>query len=264
MSPAVGKRIDALESRLSDRDRQILDLVHRFRLLSGFHIHSVMFESHQARLTRRVLGRLVMLGALETLDRRIGGVRAGSTGLVYRLAPDGRRLVERWHGDSAGRVQRSSEPGARFVGHTLAVADIFVRLHAATRSQPFELIQFATEPACWRAFSSPLGEPRSLKPDAHMTCEAGNWEYRWFVEVDLATEGVSTLRRKFQAYVDYWQSGVEQAEAKVFPRVLWLTVGEQRVGRLRQVIDELPTAARELFQVAELGREVALMIEESA
>ena len=41
---------------------------------------------------RRALQRLTKLGLLATLERRIGGVRSGSDGLIYRLGPAGQRL----------------------------------------------------------------------------------------------------------------------------------------------------------------------------
>ena len=54
---------------------------------------------------RRVLGRLVRWEVLTTLERRIGGVRAGSSGLVYALNIAGKRLVTE-DAESLGRACR--------------------------------------------------------------------------------------------------------------------------------------------------------------
>ncbi len=56
-----------------------------------------------ARIARRVLARLTELGVLARLERRIGGLRAGSSGYVYYLGPAGQRLVAYWQGQAYPR-----------------------------------------------------------------------------------------------------------------------------------------------------------------
>lgn len=258
MSPAVDKRIAELELRLSPRDRQIIMHVARFRLMSGSQLLTVFFSQDQARLCRRCLARLVDLGALERLTRRIGGVRAGSSGHVYRLAPHGQRLVARWRGATGQRAQRAAEPGDRFVRHTLAIADLFVRL----RSLNGQLVRFDSEPECWREFDAGITGKATLKPDAYLVCTDQAWEYRWFVEVDLATEGTATLQRKCQAYVDYWRTGGKQADGGVFPRALWLTISDRQAQRLESIIEQFDRNEQRLFRVAMLGSEASVVTTE--
>jgi hypothetical protein len=261
VSPVDNWKLDELERRLSERDLQILGLVGSFRLMSARQLLLLMFEKKQQRLARRVLARLVALGLLDRLERRVGGVRAGSAGFIYQLSASGQRIVMRLSNLTDNtRVRRLREPSGRFVDHTLAVADLFVRLHVSAKSGELELLQFDPEPDCWRDFIGPFGVARQLKPDSFAALAEGEWEYRWFVEVDRATEGTATLTGKMQAYVDYWRSGVEQAETGMFPRVAWLTTTETQEERLRAVIDGLEAAAQPLFVVGGLGQEVGLLL----
>ncbi len=79
--------IDVINDRLSGRDRQVLRSVDEHQFLSARHIEALHFDSvapdARSRITRRVLVRLRGLRVLDTLDRRIGGTRAGSQGLIY-------------------------------------------------------------------------------------------------------------------------------------------------------------------------------------
>src|SRR5262245_2204849 len=90
---AVGQTAEGLGAR----DWAILTDVARLRVLTGRQIERLHFAQlggmHRDRTRRRVLERLVALQLLATLERRIGGVRAGSAGLMYVLGPAGQRLL---------------------------------------------------------------------------------------------------------------------------------------------------------------------------
>ena len=84
--------VEMLANRLSARDRAIIGQVAKLRLMSARQIESLHFtdadhESHlaAARACRRVLERMVQHRLLTRLDRRVGGLRAGSAS--YRLLP---------------------------------------------------------------------------------------------------------------------------------------------------------------------------------
>src|ERR1700730_16785722 len=90
-------RLAELETRLSDRDRDVLARVASLRFVSGAQLTPLCFgdlgdASAGARASRRALLRLPRLGVLARLPRVIGGVRAGSAGFVYRLGLVGHRL----------------------------------------------------------------------------------------------------------------------------------------------------------------------------
>jgi hypothetical protein len=249
-APRVGRQgVFALQQRLSERDRQVLDYVSQLRLLGARQIQTLAFpdERHAtpitaARSCRRVLERLTQEGLLARLERRIGGVRAGSASYVYTLTSLGQRVL-----DLDGTRRRLSEPSAFFVDHTLAVADFLVRLVVAARAGEFVLSEWQAEPECWRDVST-LGGRIVLRPDLFVMLLVGEYELRWFVEIDRGTEHLPTLIRKCRLYHTYYKNGVEQREHQVFPRVLWIAVDQRRAERLQEAITTDRRLATEIFR----------------
>ncbi|MDM2124352.1 replication-relaxation family protein [Mycobacteroides abscessus] len=215
--------MDSIASRLSDRDRRILRSVDEHQFLAVQHIETLHFDSvvpqARSRIARRVLARLRGLRVLDTLDRRIGGVRAGSQGLIYHVGVAGDRLIDH-------RTRRSGrlryEPSARFLAHRLAVADAHVGLVEADRARQFELADSAVEPAAWRSFTGLGAARRTLKPDLFAETATNEDLVRaWFIEVDLGTEHIPTLLAKCREYEAYRQTGIEQDRHGAFPLVVW-------------------------------------------
>ncbi|MDX1870716.1 replication-relaxation family protein [Mycolicibacterium sp. 120266] len=217
--------IDVINSRLSDRDRAILRSVDDHQFLTVHQIEALHFDSiapdARGRITRRVLARLRGLRVLGVLNRRIGGVRSGSQGLIYHVGVAGERLLER-------PVRRGArlryDPSARFLNHRLAVADHHVALITADRDSSLDLIDSAVEPSTWRSFTGLGSARRTLKPDlfAETATRGDDGLVRaWFIEVDLGTEHVPTLLRKCHEYEAYRQSGIEQDRHGSFPVVIW-------------------------------------------
>jgi hypothetical protein len=222
-----------LDGRLSDRDRQIIRLVGTLSLVSGSQLRRVCFASagsgrHDAQLARRALLRLVRHGLLERLERRIGGVRAGSDGVCYRLAPGAQRLIDFWDGAGLARGRRLPEPSPRFAAHRLAVSEICVLIREAAARGEADLLAFEAEPACWRRYVGPMSQVLTLKPDAFARVGVGDWELVWFIEVDLGSVGQAARASQAAAYRAYWRSA---AAGEVMPRVLWLCSDERVVSR---------------------------------
>ena len=220
---------------LSKRDHDIVATVSMLRLVTSLQLQRLYFvggaPASNARQARRALQRLVDLHVLTRLERRVGGVRAGSSGHIYRLDLAGHRVMQVTNG---GRARRG-EPGLPFVRHTLAIAEVYVRLVEAERSGTIEMIEFVAEPVCWRTFFGTGGARMRLKPDAFVRIGSGEFEELWFLEVDCATHGRVALDTKFRSYRSYWATEREQARwGGVFPRVLWLV---PTVPRLRQLLD---------------------------
>ena len=70
---------------------------------------------------------------------------------------------------------------------------------------------------------SGLGGRRLLRPDAFLALGVGDYEWRWFCEIDRGSESVPVILRKCHLYADYYQSGQEQAKhGGVFPTVCWI------------------------------------------
>jgi len=245
-----------LRQRLSERDEAIVRQVAELRLMSARQIQAIHFPDAErgsraaaTRARQRVLTRLIRERVLIGLERRIGGVRAGSAGLVLGLGPLGQRVLA-----LDGPRRRAYEPTARFVDHTLAAAQLVVDVTLAVRAGRLELLEHQAEPRCWREFSG-LGGRRLVRPDGFLVIGAGEYELRWFVEIDRSTESLPTIANKCQLYADYYQSGAEQAASGgVFPRVVWSVPDEKRAEQLRRVIARSNTLPERLFVVTNSDR----------
>lgn len=236
--PNVSARgVARLRARLSERDMGVIRQVAGLRLMSARQIQAIHFpssehrsESAATRARQRVLARLCRDRLLTALQRRVGGVRAGSAGLVLALGPMGQRVLT-----SDGPRRRAYEPTLRFFDHTLATAQLAVDLILAARAGMVELLSFQAEPQSWREFVDMSGR-RWLRPDAFVVLGSGEYELRWFIEVDRASESLPVIIRKCRLYTDYYQSGQEQAKHDVFPRVCWVAPDAARAERLREAI----------------------------
>jgi hypothetical protein len=227
--------------------------------MSGRQIERLHFtvEQHATALTaartcRRVLERLVSDRLLVRLDRRVGGVRAGSASFVYGLGPVGQRVL-----GLDGPRRRFREPTATFVAHTLAISELVVMLTLGDRRGEFELLELEAEPICWR----PLGS-QQLRPDLFVSLGAGDYEYRYFIEVDLGTESLPRLIAKCQTYDAYYRTGAEQQKHGIFPRVLWIMHDEQRAARLRDAIERSRALSPEFFVVTTNDVVFAVLIDQ--
>lgn len=265
MSRVSHARLVAIADEMTGVERQAVDVVARLKLVSHDQLARLVpfgpnaSRSSAARVTRRTLARLAELGVLGRLQRRIGGVRAGSSGHVYFLGPVGQRLVAYWDGDGLVRGRLRPEPGGPFVRHRLSVSELYVRVVEWARTGAVEVLGFDVEPECWRASMDGFGNRVVLKPDAYVRVGAGAYEDQWFVEVDLGTESRTVLARKARAYLDYLHTGTEQAEGGVFPRVLFAVTTEVRKEAVVEVLARLPAEYWSLFAVTKLEQAAAFM-----
>jgi len=243
-----------LEAKLTERDYAVLRSVSDLRFASGQQLACLHFagegnHASRARASRRALLRLAHLDFLTRLPRRVGGVRAGSAGFVYRLGPAGQHLAMRSGWQPQRRARRSPVPGTLFLAHCLDVAELHVLVIEADRSGRLELLELTAEPACHRTYTG-LGSQRVLKPDSYLRYGLGEYEYVFFIEVDRGTEGSRAITAKLREYLAYAASGTEQAEHGVFPKVLWTVPDEARAAVIEDCTDQLPASDRELFAVA--------------
>lgn len=251
-------RLWALAQSVTERELSILRTLESVHVATGgqlLRLHCLDYAEPGDRQCRRVLRTLTTRGFISRLGRSIGGRRGGSAGWVYALDIAGQRILNRV---ASNRRRRPWTPGLPFLLHALAVTEVYVRLVEASRGGELQLRHFVTEPKCWRRFGGPAGEI-VCKPDAYVVTHIGEFEDRWFVEVDLATESSSTLSRKLDVYRALWQSGNEQTASGVFPRVLWLVPSERRKDLLVTVLGRQPAEAWQLFQVARFDQAVEAM-----
>jgi len=242
--------VDRVAQALTFRDEQIVRELGRLRVATSLQLQRLLFAElggeHRDRTRRRVLARLVSLGVLATLDRRVGGVRAGSAGLVFMLDVLGRRLLQQLR-FTAGESSRPRHPGTptdRFLRHSLTVTELYVRLVEGARASSVSLDHFETEPACW--WQDGVGG--WVKPDAALTLSTAEFEDHFNIEIDLATESLPTLNRKLRAYLDLYDRGQVNA-AGVLPRVLITVPDDRRREATDRLIQRLPAPADQLLHV---------------
>ena len=246
----------SLFARLSDRDISILVTLARLRLVTGRQIQRLFLADTApvtaARRSRAILQRLTDLRAVVRLERRVGGVRAGSDGHLYGLSGLGRAALM-LTGDPlpGGKPIGTSKPA--FQDHLLAVSELYVRLLERQRDGGGELLSFTGEPDCWRRYPGPGGGWITLKPDAFVALGVSEYEQHAFVEMDLGTESGPTLLRKCQRYVDYWRSGLAEQGGGIFPRVWWLAPSDVRLTQIAAVIARLTPDVQDLFATARIS-----------
>ncbi|MCW3078505.1 MAG: hypothetical protein JWO32_3114 [Bacteroidetes bacterium] len=245
-------RLNRLAGELSDRESAVLRSVGEYGFLTTRHLQLLHFYDHAtqqaaARICRRVLSRLATDRIIEPLERRIGGLRAGSASYVWRVGPAGDRLL-RLSDPDAPRARRK-EPSLHFLDHRLAVADVACQLTVSSRSGLLELLRVVPEPSSWRRFTGSYASREILKPDLFAVTAIGDYEDHWFIEVDRATESLPTLLNQCAQYERYRQNGAEQTQSGLFPRVLWLVPDRHRVERLGTAIARRSDLDDELFRV---------------
>jgi protein involved in plasmid replication-relaxation len=245
-----GAYVEWVAERLSDRDWQIIEAVNRLRLVSGNQLERLCFSllsGHAQTVVRgRVLRRLVQWRALALLPRRIGGAARGSAGAVFALGVVGARLCAGRQAatNAQPRVRHPGASAERSIRHTLAVSEVCVGLVERARTDGAHVAAFEAEPASWW----PNGIGGFIKPDAYTVLAWGNVRDHWWIEVDLATESLPTMKRKLTAYVDFVERG-QLGPHGLIPRVLVSTIAPERRAALHAVVTQLPEPAAALFVV---------------
>lgn len=240
--------VEWVAERLNGRDWAVVETVNLVRLLRGDQVERLFFCHLHGRsrvVSRgRMLRRLVDWRVLDVLPRRVGGSSRGSAAYVYAVGPAGQRLLAQ-HQASAGisvRVRHAGGTTERTVRHTLMVSELYTAMAEQARSADAKLVAFAAEPACW--WRDGLGS--YVKPDAYLVLDGPHGRDHWWVEADLATESLPTIRRKLLNYLSFLERG-QLGPGGVVPRVLVVTITPARRDAIREVIDHLPAPAGQLF-----------------
>jgi hypothetical protein len=247
-------RSSDLTNRLSERDWQILTSVRAFRYLTTRQLARQHFglKTRSGIIPRNAnhsLARLRDLDLLVNLERRIGGVRAGSGGHIWQITDLGHRLLRANLGEQTTTRTRTYEPGTTFLDHTLAIAEVVITLQEATCEGDVTLKHVELEPQCWRTYLGPLGDTKWLKPDLGVVTAVGKYEDHWFLEVDRATEPPNRIIKKCLQYQEYRRTDVEQGEHGLFPAVVWVVPNQRRREQLRRHLADERALDLQLFTV---------------
>jgi len=239
--------LEQIGPALSGRDRDILSDVRQCRYLTTQQIRRLHFTDAAMpdsglRAANRNLNKLKGLRLIDTLSRRIGGVRAGSGSLIWYLTGTGERLLRSGSGANRPR-KRGFEPSPHFLAHTLSVAECYIQFKEICSGHNPKLVSAEMEPDCWRSYSH-KGKLTTLRPDLFAITVDGEYEDRWFIEVDLNTEAPVTVVEKCRRYHDYYRSGLEQKQHGVFPLAVWIVPDAARkdsvIAHIRGEFKHLP------------------------
>ena len=249
---ALDKRISQqqlamLEHKLGERDMKILSALRHCRYLMTLQVKRLYFLDAKTpeaglRAANRNLDKLKNYGLIAAFIRRIGGMRGGSGSLIWYLTSAGERLL-RLGDEGPHSRKRFFEPSPYFLAHTLSVAECYVQLTEICAGRGLKLITTEMETDCWRSYSH-QGVLTTLRPDLFAITECGDYEDRWFFEVDLKTEASTTVVEKCRRYHQYYRSGLEQKLHGVFPLAVWIVPDAARkesiVAHIRAEFDKQP------------------------
>jgi len=251
-----GRRLEELDRLLTDRDKAILRSLQKCRYLTSGQVQRLHFTEHSSqtaaiRAANRGLVKLQDRQLIESLERRIGGAKAGSGAYVWALTEAGTKLLRIGAVNNADMSRkRFFSPTPTFLEHYLAVAEAYVQLTEVCGRNNMKMVIAELEPLSWRGFNSESGKPVSLKPDLFAVVINGKYEDRWFIEIDLATESSVVILDKCKRYVQYYKTSKEQQESGVFPLVLWITPSLKRKESLqRHITDSKELGMKSIFRV---------------
>jgi hypothetical protein len=183
---------------LTERDREVLRLVERLRVLTTPQVARLLFDSH-----KRASARLLELHEVNLLDRfRPYREGWGSHPWHWVLGPLGAGVMAAERGEHAEKATRRwrgertlAYSSGRRLAHLVGVNEFFVSLSAhARRHADARVVDWLTgaEAARW-------AEGR-VEPDAFGEWQEGRRRLEFFVEYDRGTEALSRLVAKLPCY----------------------------------------------------------------
>jgi hypothetical protein len=140
----------------------------------------------------------------------------------------------------------------------LAIGELVVALTLAVGQEVLELLSLEAEPRCWRSFASVSGG-QILRPDLFVALGVGEYERRWFIEIDRGQESMPVIIRKCRRYQAYYQSGAEQARHGVFPRICWVVPDEHRATGLDRAITSAQDLTKCMFAVCVMDASIEML-----
>lgn len=114
--------LERIAASLDERSWRVVRILaeHRFATtnqLARLHQSHHKTAASALRQTARLIRHLQTLSLVHHLERRIGGQRAGSTGLIWYLTEHGFRLLEINAERHTTTHHRNAEPSTRFLTH---------------------------------------------------------------------------------------------------------------------------------------------------
>jgi hypothetical protein len=259
------KRTSAVAAiEITERDREIIRLVGRFRFVRSSHICALIPGSPQQLLRRLKL--LYHHGFLERPHAQLDYYhKGGSSHMVYGLGNKGAALLRRDLDPGFGQVrwgEKNRATGRVYLEHALLVSDVMVAIELACRPTGIRLLtarELAVEdkntgkrrPFRWQV---KISNRRKLGviPDYVFALDfkdqrgTGNRAF-FFLEADRATMPVirrnlsqTSFYRKLRAYEATWSQSIHQTQFGFHRfRVLTVTTSAERVKSLVEACSKL-------------------------
>ncbi|MDR3457497.1 MAG: replication-relaxation family protein [Verrucomicrobiae bacterium] len=244
--------------QLTERDRNIIRLVHRHRFLSSRQIIALIGDS-----SLQVLRRLKLLyhhGFLERPRAQLAYYSfSGTRPMVYGLSNKSGMMLKPELGDSALWSEKNREVGGMFLEHTLLVSDVMVSLELSCRKRGGVRLLYEDELGLpggekslqWRVKVND-GVKLGVVPDRvfalEYTDQSGQVQRAYFfLEADRGTMPVvrkglaqTSFYRKLLAYEATWTNKVHQRHLGILRfRVLTVTTNAMRVTSLLAACSQL-------------------------
>lgn len=246
------RHLQHLTDQLDQRAWHTLSFLaeHRFATTSQLARHHQDRHATAAsalRQTSRLMRHLADQRLTAHLERRIGGQKAGSTGLIWYLTEAGYRILAIRAGNTTNRRHRQMEPSPTFMAHTLAITEARVQAEEAARTSAMHLIYIETEPLSWRRHLGAHGQIEWVKPDLALTTTLDGYEDHWWLEIDQGTEHPKRLLTKAHAYLRHYEDGSEQVTRGVHPAIVWVTATISRAHQIHDLIARRPELPDGMF-----------------
>lgn len=237
--------------RLTDRDKQIVEAVHLYRVLRQDQIQALFFGSRSA--AQRVMVRLYDHGFLE---RCFIPVLSGRSPTFYVLDRRGAELLRAEMGyDELSWHHSSKSLSSDFLEHTLAINDVRIAITLAASQPGFDLLEWRSESDIKADYDrvtlqTKTGGKRAIPivPDSYFVLQTPLGRAPFFLELDRGTETLVRFQTKIRAYVAYYASGgYERRFGSKSLRVLTVTTGEKRRDNLHMSAAKLRGTKRFYF-----------------
>ncbi|MBI3732800.1 MAG: replication-relaxation family protein [Chloroflexi bacterium] len=245
---------------MTERDREIVRQVHRFRLLTREQIERLLFapahgQTHPTKTSKASL-RLKLLYQHGYLERIPTPVASGAWAWrpVYRLSAKGAALVAAelgltprhlaYWGRTDDHDHRPSAVSWLFLQHVLALNDVRIAITEAALAHGYRLETWLDDTTLKRQerrdsvlVTNSQGRSHRVPviPDAYFALHLGDRRAHFLLELDRATMNHKRWKLRVQAYLAYVRSGQYQARYQTHSlRILTVTTTVQRLANLQE------------------------------
>ena len=257
--------------RLTERDRQAIEAVYRYRVLTQVQLEHLVFPGCHPSVAQR---RLLLLYQHGYLSRQFLPVRGGilTSPILYILDQKGADVLKAEHADSAIHWTRAHHAAkSLFYAHMLALNDVRIALTVACRVRGYRIVTWTGEREMKNGYDfvieeTPAGraERMPVLPDSYFAFVAPHTDAKqaahFFVELDRGTETTKRFCRKIRAYIAYVKSvGYTTRYGTKSLRVLTVTTGARRLKSLKAATERVGGHSRFWFTTLDtLSSETAL------